>query len=551
MSDKPDPIRMTIPQVARHAARTWPERPALRFQGETVTYAQQYDRICRFAHALKAQGIGRGDHVATILGGGPEWFYISYAITLVGAVIVPINVTFRSQELVHALRRSDARALIIRDQFRGVDQLALIKELIPELADATPGFLQSETFPKLDTVIAVSREDVRYPGTVAFHDLMRAGAAYQPSAIDAWIDSLTPDAAAYILFTSGSTAFPKPALRAHGSSVGIASHLYAQCFAMEPDDVMMGYSPFYHVGGCIYVTLGTALAGACIALLEYFEPGEVLRTIREEGVTCMSGFDTHLRALANHPDFASTDCSGVHKMTLACGPEWYDTVRQMGFGATSVSHHYGFTEGTSVVMPRAETDEEVRRNSNGQPFHGVSVKIVNPETGEPCGPDEPGEICIRGWTLFQGYYKMPEQTAESFDDEGYFHSGDYGWMDGRGFVYYRGRYKQMIKTGGENVSEREVEMFLEGHPEIRAVQVVGVPDERWGEAVTAMVQTVSGDPLPLQSIKAFCQDRMAGFKIPKHVVPMVGEDWPITPTGKYDKPRLKAMAMERLGRDAV
>ncbi|MCH8504319.1 MAG: acyl--CoA ligase, partial [Ectothiorhodospiraceae bacterium] len=330
-------------------------------------------------------------------------------------------------------------------------------------------------------------------------------------------------------------------------SVGIASHLYAQCFAMRPEDVIIGHAPFYHVGGCIYVTLGTALSGACIALLEHFEPGEALRVIREEGVTCMSGFDTHLRALANHPDFARTDCSGVHKMTLACGPEWYDTVREMGFGSTSVSHHYGFTEGTSVVMPRDETDETIRRNSNGQPFPGVSVRIVDPETGQPCAPDEPGEICIKGWTLFQGYYKMPEQTAESFDDDGYFHSGDYGWMDADGYVYYRGRYKQMIKTGGENVSEREVEMFLEGHPDIRAVQVVGVPDERWGEAVTAMVQTVSGETLSVQALKEFCEGRMAGFKIPKHVVPVGGGEWPITPTGKYDKPKLQAMAMERLG----
>lgn len=547
MTAMPAHLDMTLPEVARQAAQQWPERAALRYHGETITFAEQYQRICQMARGLSNLGIGPGDHVATLIGGRPEWFYASYAISLLGAVIVPINVTFRQRELDHVLRCADVKALITMDEFRGTDYVALFQELLPGLAQAAPGFLHSQEYPCLRTVITLSPEGREHAGCFDFDQVLRSGARYQEREIEAWHNRLEPQDPSYILFTSGSTAFPKPALRSHGSNVALAHHLYSACFRTRPEDVMLGLSPFYHVGGCIYTTLGNGLAGACVVLMDFFEPGEALRLIREEGVTCLGGFDTHYRTLSAHPDFATTDVSAVDRIMLACGPQWYDKVREFGFGSVSVSHHYGFTEGTSVAMPREEDDETVRKNSNGRPFPGCEVKVLDPESGRECAPDEPGELCVRGWALFLGYYKMPEETANSFDQDGFFHSGDYGWKDRAGNVYYRGRFKQMVKTGGENVSQREVEMFLEQHPDIATVQVVGVPDEHWGEAVTAVVETQPGRELALNALKDFCKDRIAGFKVPKHLVTVERDEWPITMTGKFDKPELRALAIRKLG----
>lgn len=537
----------TIPDVAREAARKWPDKVAIRFQGQDITYADQYHRACCIAKGLHSLGIRKGDHVATLIGGCPEWFYVSYAIALIGAVIVPINVTFRQRELEHVLQCSDAKTLITMDQFRNVNYLDLFIDLIPEILDSKPGFLTSSRFPRLETVVSIDAGDRRSPGCFSLQDLMHAGQAYQQEEVDHWHRCISPEDTSYILFTSGSTAFPKPAMRSHGSNVGIAHHVYSASFRLGPDDAVLGLSPFYHVGGCIYTTLGTALAGARLVLMPFFEAGEALRLIQQENVTCLGGFDTHYRAMSKHASFADMDVGSVTKVSLACGPEWYDRVRELGFGSISVSHHYGFTEGTSVVMPPEETDEWVRKNSNGRPFPGTEVIIVNAQTGALCGPDEPGEICVRGWTLFQGYYKMPMETAKSIDKKGFFHSGDYGWKDAAGNIYYRGRYKQMIKTGGENVSEREVEMFLEQHPLIENIQIVGVPDEQWGEAVTAIVEPRNGKDFSVEQIKDFCKGQISGYKIPKRVLLVNHTDWPITMTGKYDKPALRKLAMERLG----
>lgn len=536
----------TIPEIAREAAQKWPGKVAIKYDGGELTYSEQYHNICCVAKGLRSLGIKKGDHVATLMGGCPEWFYVSYAITLVGAVIVPINVTFRHQELAHILKSADAKALITVDSFRGTDYIDLISELIPELKNSKPGFLNSHQFPRLETIISINSDNNEKDGCFDLMDMMRSGQRYQVDEVNTWHQQIKPEDTSYILFTSGSTAFPKPAMRTHGSNVGIAHHIYSASFQLGPTDTVLGLSPFYHVGGCIYTTLGTALAGARLILMPFFEPGEALRLIKDEQITCLGGFDTHYRAMSRHPSFNPSDVSSVTKISLACGPEWYDKVKELGFGSKSVTHHYGFTEGTSVVMPPGENDDSIRKNSNGKPFPGMDVKIKNPETGVECAANEPGEICVRGWSLFQGYYKMPKDTAKSFDQEGFFHSGDYGWKDEHGYIYYRGRYKQMVKTGGENVSEREVEMFLEQHPMISNIQIVGVPDEKWGEAVTAIVEPKPGVNLTPEELKAFCKGKISGFKIPKHLMMISHTDWPITMTGKYDKVTLRKMAMEWL-----
>ncbi|WP_077213290.1 class I adenylate-forming enzyme family protein [Bacillus dakarensis] len=536
----------TIPQVLKEAFENWPDRVAIKYKDQEITYREQYHKICCLAKGLRNLGIKKGDHIATLMGGYPEWFYISHAINMIGAVIVPINVTFKYRELIYVLRHANVKALITMDHFRGVNYMELIKEVIPEIENSEPGYINAENCPDLSTIISFSPKGNEYPGCYNLKDIMKSGINYSKREIDQYINSVTPEDTSHILFTSGSTAFPKPVLRSHGSNMGIAYFLYKNNYGITTEDTILGAATFYHVGGCVYLTLGSITVGSRIALMEYFEPEGALRLIETEKVTSMGGFDTHLKMLSSHPRFKETDISSIKKITLACGPEWYDRIRELGFQPDLLSHHYGFTEGTGVVMPALETNEQIRKYSNGKPFPGVHLKIVDPVTGSKLSPNEPGEICLKGWPLFQGYYKMPKETSNSLDDEGFFHTGDYGWLDEQGYLYYRGRYKQMIKTGGENVSEREVEMLLEGHPSIKSVQVVGVPDENWGEAVTAIVELQDGKELSIEEIKNYFKGNVASFKIPKFLVELESHEWPVNPTGKYDKKQLREMAITKL-----
>lgn len=535
----------TSPKVLQYAKETWPNRPALKFKNETITYHELYEKVARLTKGFENIGIKKGDHVAVLISGYPEWFYISYALSTLGAVIVPINITWKKQEILYVLCYSDVKVLITMDKFRNVDYIALFKELIPELEHASAGFLEAESCPRLETVISISKGQHSHAGCFDYEDILHASVKYNTEKTEYLINNVMPDDTAYILFTSGSTAFPKPVLRSHGSNIGIAHYISPD---LTQDDIFIHYLPFYHIAGCVYIALGSALKGACIVLMESFNPSEALKLIEEEKITHLGGFDTHFQMLTSQPSFNETDFSSVKRILLAGGPEWYTKLKEIGFKHSIIDHHYGFTEGTGVIMPSNETDEKFKKESNGKPFPGIEVKIVDSQTGETLPPNVPGEICLKGWTLFQGYYKMPKETADVMDEQGFFHTGDYGWLNEAGYVYYRGRYKNMIKTGGENVSEREVEMYLESHSEIKAVQVIGIPDSKWGEVVTAVVETHSGDELTLEDMKAFCVNSISNIKTPKYIFNMANTAWPITPTGKFNKKALREIVMESLER---
>lgn len=540
----------TIPRALQVASGKWPNHPAVVADQEIMTYRQLYENACHFAAGLKDVGVQAGDHVATLLGVCPQWVIVKYAAIMLGAVLVPVNITFRGQELKFVLNKLDAKVLIMLDAFRGADYMELINSIIPEAKRCAPDRLKSTQFPGLKSIIILSRERKEYDYTYSYPQILSNGRRIFEVLMQAKTDDLIypgrPDDICYILHTSGSTAFPKGALRKHSSLLGIANHLMVEGLNIKQEDRILGHLPFYHIGGCVYITMGALLSGASVHLMEFFNPEKALQIIQEEKITVFGGFDTHFNLLINHPRFKDYNVASAKKILLAAGPEWYDKVRDAGFGSEIIAHHYGFTEGTGVVVRTAENDYNVRKYSNGKPFPGVELKIVKPETGEREPAGAGGEICIKGWTLFDGYYKMPQETRDSMDGEGFFHTGDYGWLDEQGNLYYRGRYKMMIKTGGENVSEREVEVFLEGHPKIKAVQVIGVPDDLWGEAVTAVVEPLNCVSLSEEEVFNYCKGKIASFKVPKNILFTEAANWPITPTGKVNKKVLKQWAVDRL-----
>jgi fatty-acyl-CoA synthase len=538
----------TIPGMLRESASTWGGRTAvITEEDEKITFQELYDRACTLAIGLHKKGIKKGDHVATLMGGRPTYIISSYALLMIGAVVVPINFNFQPEEIAFVLDQSDARVLIMEDEINQVNYIERIKPISADLGSQEAENLRLRKLPELKNIISLSTSGKRYPGTIDFNDVFKSGSQEDISLVKRFLAERNNEDVGYILYTSGTTAFPKGAIRTQGSSLGIAYYMTVSPFRLTYRDVLLLFVPFFHIGGCIYNLLGPHICGATVVLMRSFDPGKALELIERYRVTFLSGFDTHFYRLTGHPRFQSTDVSSITKVRLATGPFWYDKVRELGIGREIVAHHYGFTEGTGVVMPAEETDYETRKNSNGRPFPGVELKIVDPQTGKPQPAETPGEICLKGWTLFKGYYKIPQQTMESMDEEGFFHTGDYGWMDSRGYLYYRGRYKQMVKTGGENVSQREVEALLESHPDIQSVQVIGLPDEEWGEAVTAVVQTRSARDLTVEEVKEFCRGRVAGFKIPKKVLNIQEAEWPVTRVGKIDKIKLRSWALGKIG----
>ncbi|MBU2547827.1 MAG: AMP-binding protein [Proteobacteria bacterium] len=542
----PDWERQTIGQALREAASLWGDREALAAKNERLTYAELYQRAGRLALGLSRLGVGKGDHVATIFGTGTEWVVVKYALHILGAVIVPLNVTFRSDELAYALKQADVKTLIMVDELRQGNYVDILGRIDPGLTASTGPELVSDVLPELRRVVCFSPDGKRYDFAHDLFEVLASGSDFTDHQADAFLAPGRPDDPCNILFTSGSTARPKGVVHVHRSLLGIAEHLYGRSWNLEPGHRLLSYLPFYHIGGCVYAPLGALMRG-CFLYVNDFVPEEIMALIEQERICNYGGFDFHFHSVENHPRFKDFDLGSVRFVLLAVGPEGYDNCRKVLPGAEIVTHHYGFTEGTGVSHWPEERDEQVRKYTNGRPWPGIEVKVVDPVSGETVPPNQPGELCLRGWNRFQEYYKNPEETAKAIDPDGFFHSGDYGWMDEKGNVVYRGRYKMMIKSGGENVSEREVEIFLESLPGVKSVQVIGLPDDKWGEAVTAVIEPDPGADLTREAVVEYCRDRIANFKIPKHVLFFTQEEWPLLGAGKVSKIELKKMALDRLG----
>ncbi len=515
-------------------ARRQPRKKGVAFKGQTLTYEELVANICRVAGNLVRQGVKRGDHVGTCLPIGLEFIYVKYALSAIGALLVPINLSFKEREFQFIFNQADVKYLITIDQYRNNPYL----ETIDRIRKADPGGF------RIQKIFVLGNGDLQQASR--FEELMQEISPWEKENLVQSSMKISPREDAYLLFTSGSTAFPKGALRSSYSLLGIAYHLMVRCCKIDSSDRILSYLPFYHVGGCVYMLLGAHIAGAELHLQETFDPPAVLRAIEEQKITFISGFDTHFDRILGEMKKGPCEIKSASKVLLATGPDWYDRIREAGFGSDCLVNHYGFTEGTGVAVPPEETDYQVRKYSNGRPFPGVELRICHPETGVALGAGQPGEICLKGWTLFNGYYKMAEETKKAMDEDGFFHTGDYGWLDEKGNLYFRGRYKMMVKTGGENVSQREVEMVIEEYEGVRNVQVTGVPDQIWGEIVVAVIEMQPGSPRDAQKIIAFCKGRLANFKVPKKIIFVDSQQWPVTMTGKIDKFQLKELAIRNL-----
>lgn len=531
--------KSTFGDLIDRAAVRWPARDALVFEGRRWTFAEQRVEVDRAAKALIAAGVAPGDHVSLWLGNRPEFVFLFFAVAKIGAVLVPINTRFRTRDMAYVVTQSDSTTLIAAAHSHGVDYLAMIAELLPGLAAADPRALASDAAPALRRVILLGDAA---PGTLHWPALLAAGAEVSDAALAERAAAVDPDATAYIMYTSGTTGFPKGVMQGHNVVRNILDN--ANRLGITPNDVIVDYLPLFHAFAVYKALLMAPATGARHVLLPVFDAGEALRLIEAERGTMINGFDTHYKDLLEHPSRPQRDLSSLRTGVCAAGMRSSEPIARRAQALMRTMTGYGMTEiGVGVTGSFLDTDEETRVTMSGWPLPGYEIRIVDPGSGAPLPDGEVGEICVRGYQVMQGYYKKPEETARTVDAEGWLRTGDSGFLRADGCLRFLGRYKDLLKVGGENVDPTEVEGLLLDDPRVNHVAVVGLADARLAEVPVAFVIPAPGAALSEDDVLALCRGRIASFKIPRRV--FFVDAFPMTGSGKIQKYLLREEAERR------
>ena len=520
---------------------------------ERYTYAEFRDNVDRVARGLMALGIQRGQHVGIWATNYSEWVMTQFATAKVGAVMVNVNPAYRTHELAYVLDQSEANTLILIGRFRNSDYVAMLNEVVPDLKASNPGELSSQRFPYLRNVVHIpphsESEDAATPeGMWSWGDMVSRHTEISAAQLAARQAECQPDDPVNIQYTSGTTGNPKGAMLTHHNLVSNGLYVGDAIELTEKDRLCVPV-PFYHCFGCVMGNLGCITHGSAIIIgSEHFDPLRILQAIERERCTALYGVPTMFIAQLDHPDFDSFDVSSLRTGIMAGSPCPIEVMRQVidRMGADQMTIAYGQTEASPVITQTLTTDSIERRVSTvGKVLPGVEARIIDPETNQVVGAEVQGELQTRSSMVMRGYYNMPDATAAAIDDEGWLHTGDLATVDEDGYYKITGRLKDMIIRGGENVYPREIEEFLYTHPKISDVQVIGVPDERFGEEVMAWVMLRPGESADAEEIREFCRGKIAHFKVPRYV--KVAEEFPMTVTGKIQKFRMREMAVEELG----
>lgn len=542
-----DWVYRTIGQVLDETVERYGERDALVHveRGVRYTYRKFKEEVEKAAKGLIRLGVKKGDHVALFATNVPEWVVTQFALAKIGAVLVTVNTSYRTHELEYVLSQSDATTLLLIDGYRGISYLEMVYEIMPELMEALPGQVTAKRLPFMKNVIYIGEE--AKPGMYNWSDLIRMGAEVPQEVLKEREASLQYDEVINMQYTSGTTGFPKGVMLTHLNILNNAI-LVAERMGLVHQDRLMIPVPFFHTFGCVMSTLASVATGACMVPVTAFDAALVLRTVEEEGCTMIQGVPTMFIAELNHPDFGRYDLSTLRGGIMAgsnCPIEVMKRVMNE-MGVREITIAYGLTE-SSPVITQTRTDDPIERRVStvGKKFERVEVKIIDPVTGEELPSGREGELCTRSPMVMKGYYKKPEETAKAIDEEGWLHSGDLAVVDEEGYYRITGRIKDLIIRGGENISPREIEEFLYTHPKVMDVQVIGVPDEKYGEQVAAFIIPKQGMETTTEEIRQYCEGRIAHYKIPKYV--FITDQYPMTASGKIQKYRLREEAKERIG----
>ena len=521
-------------------AERFGSREALVFRDARFTFSEVADQVDLAAKALMALGVEAGDHVSLWLNNRAEWLFFMFGLARIGAVQVPVNTRFRTNDLEYVLRQSDSAMLITHDVSGPIDYLAMVRQVVslPEEGNV----VDDSDFPMLNRVVIVG--DGNYPGTVGWDAALDDADRITDADLEARADAVDPDDPVFIMYTSGTTGFPKGVLHNHNLIRNTEERAYR--LGVTEKDVILNYLPLFHAFGYSEGSLLSMVSGACHVVTETFDPDEVLDLVERERATMANGFDTHVQGLCDAQEARPRDVSSLRTGLFGAGMHNSTPVIRRSFRLLKPMHAvsgYGMTEvWVGAMLGALDDDEEHRAETSGYPAPGYDIKVVDPDTGREQPDGVPGEIRVRGYCLMLGYYKKPKETAESYDEDGWFCTGDMGERRADGYVRFIGRYKDMLKVGGENVDPMEVEGFLLEHPDVQQVAVVGIADGRLAEVPVAFVEPKAGAEVDEDAMIAYCRGKVASFKIPRHVVFV--DAFPMTASGKIRKVDLRARASE-------
>ena len=538
-------ITQTLGGVLETMAARFPDKDFIVFPDRNLRFSYRtFDqRVNNLARGLLAIGIGKGDHVGIWATNVPDWLTFLFATAKIGAVTVTVNTAYRTHELEYIVKQSDMKGLCLIDGWRDSDYVAMVNELVPELQSCERGALQSVRFPRLRSVIFMGPEKHRGMYTTPELLLLGSHGDEELGRIGAGLDCRE---VINMQYTSGTTGFPKGVMLTHHNILNNGFHIGERQKFTDAERVCLPV-PLFHCFGLVLGMMAIVTHGATAVIIESFDPLLVLASVQKEKCTALYGVPTMFIAELNHPMFAMFELGSLRTGIMAgspCPTEIMSRViREMH--ATDITIAYGLTEG-SPVMTQTSTDDpvELRVSTVGQHLPGIEVRIVDPETNAEVPPGTQGEVVCRGYNVMKGYYKLPEDTAQAIDREGWLHSGDLGTMDANCYFKITGRIKDMIIRGGENVYPREIEEYLLAMPGVKDVQVAGVASPKYGEEVGAFVICKDGVCIEEDDVRDYCRGKISRFKVPRYV--FFVDTYPMTASGKIQKYKLKEKGLALL-----
>ena len=546
---KDELINLTFYQVLERVAEEFPDQYAFKYT--TLDYTRTYQEfkrdVDRFARALVSMGVKAGSKVAIWATNVPAWYITFWATVKIGAVLVTVNTAYKIHEAEYLLRQSDTHTLVMIDSCLDSNYQAIINELCPEIAQTKAGeSLHCKRLPFLRNVITVG---FRQPGCLTMDEAIARYPLVSEEQVAAMAAAVRPDDVCNMQYTSGTTGFPKGVMLTHYNVVNNGKCI-GDRMGLSTADRMMIQVPMFHCFGMVLSMTSSMTHGATMCPMPYFSAKASLACINQEKITAFNGVPTMFIAMFNHPDYRKTDFSHMRTGIMAgagCPPELMRRAAQPDeMNMRGIVSVYGQTESAPGSTMSAWTDSlEVRTDTVGYAFPYVQCKIIDPETGEEVGPGVNGEFCSRGYNTMKGYYKMPQATADTVDAEGWLHSGDIACRDEVGNYRITGRLKDMIIRGGENIYPKEIEEFIYTHPAVKDVQVIGVPDQKYGEEIFASIVLKEAGSVTVDEMLAYIKASMARHKVPKYIEFV--DAFPMNAAGKVLKYKMRQDAAERLG----
>lgn len=540
-------INQTLGDLLDEMAEHFPDRPGLDAPGHhfRTTYVDFRDAVNEAAKGLLALGVKKGDHVAILAINYPQWVLAMFATAKIGAVLVTVNTNYKIYEIEYLLRQSDTHTFIMMRSFKDAAYADILLEIVPELKTRGNGPLVAEALPYLKNVVFL--DDNPPAGMIPWVEMIEMGKKYSDEVLYAIQKSVDPQDVVNMQYTSGTTGFPKGVMLTHYNILNNGK-LIGDNMDFTEEDRLLIHVPLFHCFGCVLGVMAAITHGTSLVLQDYFRPKESLDTVTQEKCTAVHGVPTMFIAMLEHPDFDQYDFSHLRTGIMAGSPCPVEIMRQVAdkMNMSEITIVYGLTEASpACTQTNTGDDLEHRVSTVGRAYPVIEVKVVDPDTGEECPVDTPGEFCVRGYNLMKGYYKMPEATAQAIDEDGWLHTGDLATCDVDGYFKIVGRIKDMIIRGGENIYPKELEDFLYTHPAISDVQVVGAPSRQYGEEIAAFIILKQGVAVTADEIKQFVRDHMARHKTPKYIGFV--DSFPMNAAGKIQKMILRDMCVKEFG----